>query len=165
MLMEKTAPTHFALTGIEYHWPRCRLGVEAGLKLTQIDEQDYYSDIQYIVDGTTYLATIGGEVKWNSWLQTTLAYGFNRYDAQTDEFRMGNTSAMFNTYRLNDIYYYLADYTSHNLNLQAGIDTGYYGRFNIYLKYTHFDPGDDAVFSDSWRDDVHVSVEYQMKVF
>lgn len=166
LLMELENPNHKVYGGLEYAISRdLVLGLEAGIKMTKIDCNDYYSNILWSVDGNEFGSRIGIGYRWSDHVSIFLASGVSKYFINNSDLQTPISSERFRNSRIADILYHQTEYYYYNIYLKTAINSNFLGQLNIYINYDSYNAENSSFFGLSDYHSLKVILELRLKAY
>ncbi len=163
---EKENASHSFVVGLQYPLSKnIRGGVEGGLMLNKLKENDHYSVILLDSKSRLFFGKAGLSVKWNNELSTLISYGYYSNSIPDYSYSTNVISDYYNLYRQYDIQYMITAYKKHEFTLSSSIDPGIGGMFLIHLNYSISKPVSGSVFGNETKNRFNSVIEYRVKVY
>ncbi len=145
--------------------PSLTFGVEGGLSVNSLTQNDHYSAVFSDIKYNCYNIKFGSHIKFYNNISTLFTYGFYAKSQPENELQVNSASNYFNSYRQYDLLYLQTSFTRHIFSMTSQFDKIFDGTFLIYLGYELTRPNSGSVFGGEKRNNFNTTLEYQIKVF
>lgn len=163
---ERAFASHSLVLGIDYLLEKdVTAGIEGGVELTSLKENDHYSAIYTDSKARTLFGKLGVLINWSSYLFTLVSYGYSNNSIPNYTYLTEGNSYYYTAFRYYDLLYYLTGSFKHEFSISSNINAGSWGNFLIHLSYSSQKPFVNSVFGNVSKTRFNSTVEYRAKVF
>lgn len=154
------------VSGLEYALnDNLSLGFEAGLKLLHSDQNDYYSNISFDNNTTSWLMKFGLKTKIQDNLAMFISAGYTKSNTGANSLSYSSASSYFLNYTINDIYYLLSDFKQYTGNVIVAYTPGFGGEILLNLNYAYTSARNPFILPNSDRIISSVVLEYRVQAY
>jgi hypothetical protein len=163
---ERNFDIHSFTGGIQYALSRkIAAGIEGGISLTALKEEDHYSALFNNVKENILYARTGFSIDWNDDISSIISYGYSNKSVPEYSYNAEGESDYFINYRQYDLTYLRTGYNKHNIVIASKINPWFGGYIYLYLDYSLINPESGSAFGNENKSQFKSTIEYRVKVF
>lgn len=163
---ERIYNSHSVVLGIDYPLVKnITGGIEGGIELTSIKENDHYSDVYLDAKVRTLFGKLGILINWSHHFSTLISYGYSNNSVPNYNYVAKGNSYYYTAFRYYDLLYFLTGSFKQDFSISSYVNAGTWGNFLIHLGYSLQKPFVNSVFGDEIKTRVNSTVEYRAKIF
>lgn len=157
---------HSLISGIEYSFNnQLTAGLEAGVKYSKNNFNDYYSNIFANNRALIYLLNLGLKFEWSNKLSSFVSAGINSNKTSNNNLNYTNQSNYFLDYRIKDLYFYQTNFNNYIFNLITAYSPGFGGEFLINVNYSNSILVNATHFPGMNRSNSSITLEYKVAAY